>query len=606
MRFKLHQMVSLGLLLLTTINLSSASIFGGTNSDQPLEAEQAFRFSGGQTAADRLDFVWQIEPGYYLYQQRIELTLPPGVEQLARSDSATDSKDDPLFGQVEVFHNQAEVSVQIGRDSEAAPVGELLLSYQGCWEGGICYPPQTQQIQLRDIALKPLTPAPVAQREALTEPLAAPLSEQEQFFQTLSQASLLTLLGVFFLAGLALSLTPCVFPMIPILSGIIAGQGHRVDTRKGLVLSLVYVLAMAVTYTIAGVLAGLFGANLQAALQQPWVILLFSLIFVILALSMFGFFNLQFPSAFQTWLSRGSDRQRGGTYSGVAVMGFLSALIVGPCMAAPLAGALIYIGHTGDPILGGLALFVMSLGMGVPLLLIGTSAARIMPRAGRWMESVKAGFGVLLLLMAVWMLDRIVAPELTMAMVAVILLISSVYLGVLDPIPQEHRGWRRLFKGIGLILLIYGLALAIGLLSGGRSLIYPLKGVLTAEAGSAATELNFVRVTSEAALDQQLALANRNNRAVMLDYYADWCVSCDELDYVTFADAEVRRQLAQMVLIKVDVTAYDEHSDALLKRYRVLGPPTLLFYSSQGEYRSDLTLIGVPDPSELLANLARL
>lgn len=602
---------SLQVLLLVLFAFQAhASIFGD-KSNQPLNVDQAFVMSGGQTAADSVDLVWQIAEGYYLYQDRIEFTLPEGVAVSSRQDSKTDTKDDPLFGRVQVFHDLAQVSLKLGRMSEAAPAsGTLQISYQGCWEGGICYPPVTQSIELVDIAVA--AAAPVAAAPAVVVAIdgnePAPLSEQDRFFETLSQASLASLLAIFFVAGLALSMTPCVFPMIPILSGIIAGQGHRVNTRKGLALSVVYVLAMAVTYTIAGVIAGLFGANLQAALQEPWVIGLFSLIFVALALSMFGLYNLQFPSAFQTWLSRGSDRQRGGTYIGVAVMGFLSALIVGPCMAAPLAGALIYIGQTGDPVLGGMALFSLSLGMGVPLILIGTSAAKVMPRAGTWMESVKAGFGVVLLLMAIWMLDRVVPTEVSMLLGALVLIVSSIYMGVFNTNYDGVHGWAKLFRGLGVVLLIYGIALLLGLLSGGKSFVYPLQSFASGQGGPAqsSNKLNFAIVSTTADLEQLLTVAQRNGQPVMLDYYADWCVSCSELDYVTFADARVQSALQSVQLIKVDVTANDAEAKKLTQRYEVLGPPTLQLINTAGEWRKDLTLIGVPLPEELLSNLQRL
>ena len=601
---------------------AQASIFGGS-SNQPLDVEQAFVLTGGQTASDRVDLVWQVADDYYLYQDRIEIEFAPGIDVLSREDSATDTKDDPLFGEVQVFHKIAQVGLTIGRADQSVPASSSFkVTYQGCWEGGICYPPVTKELSLADVGLIKVGQIAATVAESAETPAGAqvdtsgasstpatPLSAQDQFVETLTKASLMSLLAIFFVAGLALSMTPCVFPMIPILSGIIAGQGHRVNTRRGLALSVVYVLAMAVTYTIAGVIAGLFGANLQVALQEPWVISIFSLIFVGLALSMFGFYDLQFPSAFQTWLTRGSDRQKGGTYAGVAVMGFLSALIVGPCMAAPLAGALIYIGQTGDPLLGGMALFVMSLGMGVPLILIGTSAAKVMPRAGVWMESVKAGFGVVLLLMAIWMLDRVVPTEVSMLLSALVLIVSSIYMGVFNTNYEGVQGWAKFFRGLGVVLLVYGVALLLGLLSGGKSFIYPLQSFTGNGAGGAVastSKLNFATITTNAELDRMLAVAQRNGQPVMLDYYADWCVSCSELDYVTFADTQVQQALQSVQLIKVDVTANDAEAKQLTQRYEVLGPPTLQLINSAGEWRKDLTLIGVPAPQELLNNLQRL
>lgn len=587
--------LSLLMAFIFTQSGANASLFGG-NSDEPLEVEQAFKFSAQQLDGNRFLLAWDIEPRYYLYQDRIELTLPEGVSQLTRSDSATDTKEDPVFGVVEVFHDRAEVTVELARSSATTSNGQFEVSYQGCWEGGICYPPVTGVVAYADLAEAPellnTKPGDVTTSEII--------SEQDQFLNTLSGSSTLTLIGVFFLAGLALSLTPCVFPMIPILSGIIAGHGHNTNARHGLALSIIYVLAMALTYTIAGVLAGLFGANLQAALQAPVVIAVFSLLFVLLAGSMFGFYELQMPSSVQTWLSRNSDKQKGGSYLGVAVMGFLSALIVGPCMAAPLAGALIYIGQTGDPVIGGVALFSLSIGMGIPLILIGTSAAKYMPRAGLWMESVKAGFGVVLLLMAVWMLDRIVPVEVTMGLVALILIITSVFMGVFESHTSEIHGVKKVIKGVGVILLVYGVSLTLGLLSGGKSLIYPLKGLVSSSEATTQVKNKFVTVTNTTDLDAQLSLAKSRGQAVLLDYYADWCVSCKELDYVTFADTAVQNTMAQMLLVKVDVTANDEASKQLTKRYEVLGPPTLIFYDGFGQYRKELTLVGVPSPEQFL------
>lgn len=587
--------LSLLMAFIFTLSGANASLFGGS-SDEPLEVEQAFKFSSQQLDANRFLLVWDIEPRYYLYQDRIELTLPEGVSQLSRSDSATDTKEDPVFGVVEVFHDRAEVTVELTRNSNALPNGQFDVSYQGCWEGGICYPPVTGVVAYADLA----EAVAVSQSAPAEQPISGIISEQDQFLNTLSGSSTLTLIGVFFLAGLALSLTPCVFPMIPILSGIIAGHGHNTNARHGLALSIIYVLAMALTYTIAGVLAGLFGANLQAALQAPAVIAIFSLLFVLLAGSMFGFYELQMPSSVQTWLSRNSDKQKGGSYVGVAVMGFLSALIVGPCMAAPLAGALIYIGQTGDPVIGGVALFSLSIGMGIPLILIGTSAAKYMPRAGLWMESVKAGFGVVLLLMAVWMLDRVVPVEVTMGLVALILIITSVFMGVFESHASDIHGVKKIAKGVGVILLVYGASLTLGLLSGGKSLIYPLKGLVSSSEATTQSKNSFVTVTNPVDLDAQLSLAKSRGQAVLLDYYADWCVSCKELDYVTFADADVQNRMSQMLLVKVDVTANDEASKQLTKRYEVLGPPTLIFYDGLGKYRKELTLVGVPSSEQFL------
>ncbi|MBV1789224.1 protein-disulfide reductase DsbD [Marinobacterium sp. D7] len=616
-------LVAFGLTFLYSVS-AVAGLFDSIAGDnaQPLPVNEAYVLRLESAAPGQVDLVWQIEPDYYLYQDKVVVTPGEGVAIVDRRDAPAKPKDDPLFGRVQVYYDEARVSLLLG-STGGAEQGELTVTYQGCWEGGICYPPVTEKVDLVDlVAAAGLSwPGEGPQSSAAAASPVAPVgvipdlpaSEQDRFAGLLTGASLAAVLGAFFLAGLALSLTPCVFPMIPILSGVIVGHGHKMTTLHAFLLSLVYVLAMALTYTVAGVVIGLFGANVQVALQNPWVISAFALLFVLLACSMFGFYELQMPKWLQSRVSEVSSHQKSGSVLGVAIMGFLSALIVGPCMAAPLAGALIYIGQSGDPVLGGAALFVMSLGMGVPLLLVGASAGKLLPRAGRWMEGVKAAFGVVLLLMAVWMLDRILPVEATMAMSGIILIVSAVYLNVFERLGEHTGGWHRLWKGLGMILLVYGAALLIGLLSGGRSLIYPLQGLAGAQAvqyGSVASgvkaQLPFTKVTSMAQLNPLLKQAAEVGQPVMLDFYADWCVSCVELEYVTFADTEVQRRLAGVKLIKVDVTANDDDAKALNQRYQVFGPPVLFFIDASGQPRPDMTIVGFVEPSEFLTRIATL
>ncbi|ULG67821.1 protein-disulfide reductase DsbD [Marinobacterium sediminicola] len=601
------------LALLVSVTSAHASLFGTASSNQPLDVEEAFKLRVEAASMGVTRLVWEVEPDYYLYRDRIQIDVPAGVELVDRRDISGDMKDDPLFGRVEVYHNRAEVALLLGHVPGEGGSADLEVTYQGCWEGGVCYPPVTKTVSVSNLPAAAGLSWPVDTKDGAvsadgSESADAFVSEQDQFARLLSGGNWLLMLGGFFLAGLALSLTPCVLPMIPILSSIIAGQGTHLSTLRAFMLSLVYVLAMAATYTVAGIIAGLFGANLQAAFQNPWVIGSFSAVFVLLAFSMFGFYDLQLPSALQSRLSGVSHRQQGGTLSGVAIMGLLSALIVGPCMAAPLAGALIYIGQSGDPVLGGVALFTLSMGMGVPLLLVGASAGKLIPRAGAWMEGVKAGFGVVLLLMAVWMLDRLMPTIITMLLVSLILMVSAVYLGALDRLHDRARGWHRFWKGIGVILLVYGAALMIGVLSGGKSLLYPLQGVMggvSAQAGQTA-RLPFEIVSRESDLDRLLVQAKQQGQPVMLDFYADWCISCVELEYVTFSDASVQQSLAPFKLIKLDVTANDEEAKALYRRFSIIGPPALIFYDASGQVRPELTLIGVIDPADFVAQVGRV
>jgi thiol:disulfide interchange protein DsbD len=385
------------------------------------------------------------------------------------------------------------------------------------------------------------------------------------------------------------------------------------SARRGFVLSLVYVLAMAATYTLAGVFAGLFGDNLQATFQNPWILSTFAGVFVLLALSRFGFYELQMPAFIQGRLSDISNRQKGGSLAGVAVMGFLSALIVGPCVAAPLAGALIYIGQTGDAVLGGFALFALSLGMGAPLIAIGTGAGKLLPKAGPWMDAIKAVFGVLLLGVAIWMLERILPAQITLSLWAALLILSSIYLRALDALPVEASGWTRLWKGLGVVSLVYGVLLLIGAASGARDPLQPLGGMLAANSGGGVAaasaqeaHLPFTRIKTVADLDRELGTAARQGRPVMVDFYADWCVSCKEMEKYTFADAAVRQALSQYTLLQADVTANDAADKALMKRFNLIGPPSILFFDSTGKERSDLALVGFKPAEQFVKHVQKV
>ena len=437
----------------------------------------------------------------------------------------------------------------------------------------------------------------------------AELPEQDRYARSLASGNTALTLLTFFGLGVLLAFTPCMFPMIPILSSIIVGQGAGLSTRRAFSLSLTYVLAMALAYTVAGVLAGLFGENLQAVFQNPWILGSFVAVFVLLALSMFGFYELQLPSRWQSKLANMSNQQRSGSHAGVAVMGLLSALIVGPCLAAPLAGALIYIGQSGDAVLGGAALFALSMGMGLPLLAIGASAGKLLPRAGGWMNAVKAVFGVLLLAVGVWMLERIVPPQIIMVLWAVLLIISAVYMGALEKLVPEASGWRKLWKGAGVVLLIYGGLVLLGAASGGKDVLRPLQGTALMSGGvSALTEqhLPFKIIKGVADLNRELDAAQAQGKPVMLDFYADWCVSCKEMEKLTFADPGVRQVLAGMVLLQADVTANDAQDQALLKHFGIFGPPSIMFFGADGTERRTRRLVGFVGPAAFKAHVTAI
>jgi thiol:disulfide interchange protein DsbD len=418
------------------------------------------------------------------------------------------------------------------------------------------------------------------------------------------------ILASFFGIGLLLSFTPCVFPMFPILSGIIVNSGEHLTKGHGFILALAYVMGMSLTYSAAGVAAGLSGAMLSVALQNAWVLGGFALVFVALSLSMFGFYELQLPNSIQSKLSKETGHLRGGHLASVFGMGALSALIIGPCVAAPLAGALLYISQTRDVVLGAAALFSMALGMGIPLLILGASAGAFLPKAGPWMESVKRFFGVLLLGVAIWLISPVIPAAIHMLMWAALLIISAIYLNAIDSLPTGSSGSRKFLKGIGIISLLLGIALLVGVLSGGRDILQPLDKInLTSISGNNTNKTNiieskhlpFQRVSSLTELNKRIA--ESQNKYVMLDFYADWCISCKEMERFTFTDPEVKNRLGDVVLLQVDVTEGTADDEALLKYFKLFGPPGILFFDPSGREIYDARTIGYQNNKEFLAIL---
>lgn len=602
-----------------------ASILGGGNTDDEfLDPDNAFALDSQVLTDQTLRMSWAIADGYYLYRDKFQFKRTDG-EGVTLSNIEIPSgevKRDEFFGTVEVFYQEVQATIGLERAQLEPTALVLEVGYQGCAEAGLCYPPITKHITFNlpavpsggDVPQKTLEPSrpeassagPVAEDKSSTAVMATEgkLSEQDRIARSLALGNRWLVSISFFAFGLLLAFTPCVLPMVPILSGIIAGQGDRITAHRAFVLSLVYVLAMALTYTFAGVVAALFGHNLQATFQNPWLLGAFSGVFVLLALSMFGFYDLQLPTSWQSRLARFSSRQRGGTLFGVAIMGILSALIVGPCVAPPLAGALIYIGQSGDAVLGATALFALSLGMGVPLLVIGTSAGKLLPRAGPWMNTVKYVFGALLLAVAIYLLERLIPGWVAMLLWAALLIVAAIYMGALDYLQPAASGWRRLWKGSGLVMLVYGVLLMVGGASGGHDVLRPLQNVsLASSGGSESEQLAFKRVKGVQGLQAELKAASGAGKPVVLDYYADWCVSCQEMEKYTFSDPGVRVALANVVLLQTDVTGNDPQDRALLKHFGLFGPPAILFFGPDGAELTGYRVVGFMNAEEFRAHV---
>lgn len=560
---------------------------------------------------------WHIVDGYYLYRERFNFTLVEAPSNIKLGKPVFENegkmKDDPAFGMVEVYYKTIAVKLPLLVNGPWNKPLTMKIGYQGCADAGLCYQPQSREIELLPQASTQIDNPDNSTFNSQNSTFDNPASgDTNEISGLIKSSSLWISLGTLFLLGVGLAFTPCVLPMVPILSSIIVGQ-ENISTRKAFLLSITYVLGMAITYSIAGVLVGYFGAkaNLQMYLQEPAVLISFAAVFIILSLSMFGFYELQLPAFVRDRLDQINQEQKGGHYVSVAFMGVLSALVVSPCVSAPLIGVLTYISSTGDAFLGGISLFALSLGMGLPLILIGLGGGKFLPSAGEWMNTIKAVFGVLLLAVAVWLLERILPGPVTLVLWAALLIPSGIFMGAFE---KSEKGWPRLWKGIGIIFIVYGVLLMIGAATGESDPLRPLhspgnKSVKLTDSPNqtAATNhkshLAFEDVNTLVELNQALDQAKLENKTVMLDFYADWCISCKVFERVTFSDPEVQSALNNTTLLQADLSDLTSEHQAMLDKFGLFGLPSILFFNPQGEEIQAARVQGEMNAKQFLSHL---
>jgi len=579
---------------------------------EPLPPDQAYRLSVSLLDEHTIDVRFAIEPGYYLYRNKLAFRLAPEDKALATYElPAGLDHEDRFFGKQQIYRDSLHLTLPLAQAADGPLT--LTVMHQGCADFGICYPPSEIPVELKLANMSTAmntpgsslieglatskqealidTPAPVPE----AEPTLAGSEDADGIARLLGEGNLALILASFFGFGLLLAFTPCTLPMLPIISGIIVGHGHKISQRRAFALCSTYVAGMAVTYAAAGVAAGFSGQLLSAWLQNIWVLGGFALLFIVLALAMFGLYELQLPARWQHKLSA-SAHHHGGSIPQLAIMGAISALIVGPCVAAPLAGALLYIAKTHDALLGGLALLMLGLGMGLPLVIIGVAARRFLPKPGAWMEGVKRFFGFLLLATALWLVSPVLPPVLPMLGWAALLLVGGIFLHALDSLPANARPAQRLQKAAGIVALLTGAAILVGALAGSRNPLQPLAGLSGCSAANACenTAPAFERIRNSAELDAKIGASTQ---PVMLDFYADWCVSCREMEHRTFSDARIAAQLAGFTLLQADVTANTPADRELLKRFGLFGPPGILFFApGQSAELRKLRVIGFMSP----------
>ena len=606
------------LFLLLNISSAQAGILDSLTESEPkfLPVTEAFPFQIEQQG-NQLSVIWDSADEYYLYKKKIHLKQGKQKFKASTFSEEGELKHDEAFGEVIVFYGQVEARFDLQQLAANAPT---LLGFQGCADAGLCYPPQKIDLDIDWAAIE------ADQTTKPAQPLDKQLPATQQFATSSSDTqttpppadswiegkSWFSVVGLFFILGLGLTFTPCVLPMVPILTSIVIGQ-HKHTPAKGFVLSTTYVMGMAITYAIAGITVGLLGAgaNIQAWMQTPWILSIFAILFLVLSLSMFGLYELQLPSGLRNRLNNMNQKQKGGSLISVFLMGVLSALVVSPCVSAPLAGALVYLSTTGDAWLGGSALLALGLGMGTPLIILGTSGASIMPKAGGWMDQIKAFFGILLIGVAIWLLSRFLDATLILAMWGILAIVYAIYLGAIEPIEPAQTGVKRTVKGIGFVILVYGILALIGALQGNDDPLKPLASSY-ADSGTNNSQVHsnaspFENIENRTQLDAAIKnhLAANPNGAVMLDYYADWCIACKVMEKAVFHEADVQAHWPELLWLQIDVTDQTAEQVELMTDFNLFGPPSMLFFTTNGE-QDTLRILGEMHKEEFVQHLNKV
>lgn len=602
------------LLLLLAQNATAFTSNNGFGGQDFLPVDKALPFSYINTE-DGVTLRWDIAPEHYLYKERVSVTATTegvALSELSFSLTGTET-DDPYFGKMMVFYEPVEANLSI-QLPEGVREATLQVTYQGCAEAGLCYPPQTREVlyygsgDAGGTATAGASPSPVTSQSTGGQAGAQNLETATGLAGFLSEQSLLIIALVFFALGLGLTFTPCVLPMVPIISTLVSSQNTR-NSAQALMLAFSYVLGMALTYAAAGVITGSLGAsfNIQAQLQSPWVLGVFAGLFALFALSMFNIFDLQMPRFLQDRLNQASQKLSGGRVASVFGIGSLSALIVSPCVTAPLAGSLLYISTTQDALVGGVALFSLGMGMGVPLILVAVGGRKLLPSTGAWMNVVKAFYGVMLLAVAIWLLERMMPAWIGLTLWGLLAAITGVQLGAFD---RAKAGWQRTWKGLGLVMFAWGLALLAGALGGANDPTRPLTpfmaGPVDGSGATVASHAEFQRFVDPDRIRSELVRASNQNQPVLLDFYADWCISCKVMERRVFSDPEVINQLAPFTLLQIDMTANTREQQALLDELGIFGPPAFLFYEADGNEAADLRILGEMNRNQFLSHLGRV